>query len=67
MGGNARGFYIFYLFCDVDFIDTTFEGCQHYRSTARGSAKYSIVSIVKTYKIDEEMPLDFKILIFCVR
>ena len=47
-------FFEFELLCAFEFIDihfTNFDDCQDYRSMARGSEKYVIASIAKTYKI----------------
>ena len=39
--------FIFLSLCDVYFIDTHFEECQHYLRMATESEKYSIVFICK--------------------
>ena len=59
----------FKMLHDFVVIDTNcinFDECQDYRSIARGSDKYVIASIAKTYKIQGETRANFQILGFTV-
>ena len=64
IGGNARDFVFIELVYAFEFIDINFINFDECQSMARGSEKYVIASIAKTYKIQGEITADFQILSF---
>ena len=60
----SRRFCFYWTLYAFEFIDINFINFDECQSMARGSEKYVIASIAKTYKIQEEIIADFQILSF---